>query len=232
MNLNKPTKQQIAEAILELYKASRKFNIIAGNKSLDKKRLHNQINLVKSEFNETLNAVIDSDPIEIVDGCCDLLVTLCEAEMIEAGETFLLDNAPIYLNEEDLTVEDLITNKIKLELEENNVIDALGYVEDLCYAINAPMIYNMQQVAASNFSKFMKKEDLDNTEHTAEDLCKMISDKGRYPEVYYEIVNVDDEDWIVLKSDYDAEEDKHFECGKVVKNPLTFFEPEIKVYDI
>ena len=53
-----------------------KFNKVAGNfDKVDNNKIGQQISLIKEELDETLDAYINEDNKEVLDGCLDILVT-------------------------------------------------------------------------------------------------------------------------------------------------------------
>ena len=234
--LDKESKTDLANAILALYKSTRKFNIIAGNKELSKDRLPNQIELVKAELKETNDALKDNDLVEVVKECADLLVTLAELNMIIDKNTEglngddLLKNAPRYLNQQGRNVEQLIGD-INYHIEEEEWLDALGATEDLTMQLNADMVHNLKQVALSNLSKFTMVEDLDISEETEFTICEYLNAQRRYENVYSEIVDFNGVEYVVFKSKRDILNEEYYPKGKVIKSPLTFKLPELCVYE-
>lgn len=229
-HMNKDNREEVAQSILELYKNTRMVNTIAGNKSLCLSRLPNQVETVKAELKE-LNLGIKEDNLgEVVDGCCDLLVTLSEAVMIQDQNTALLEDTPKYLNSQGATVEELVED-INDAVNSYNYIDALGYTEDLCFQLNADMVWNNNQVASSNLSKFITVEELDASPETEFSICEAIEAQGRYTDVYAEVTEFEGTEWVVFKSKYDKENDEHYPKGKFLKNTLTFQEPQLVIYE-
>ena len=229
IEMNKTSETEVSQAILALYKNTRKVNTIAGNGALVMDRFDTQLENVKSELKETIDGLAENNLVEVVDGCCDLLVTLSELVMIMDGNESLLANPPMYLNMEGFTVETLI-DCIKVDVHNGNYIDALGYTEDLAFQLNANMVHNCNSVAVSNLSKFIKLKELQDTEFNEEYLIKDLESKGRYPDVYAEHVEFEGDIWVVLKANYDKKNDEKYPLGKFLKIGLTFVEPEIVTY--
>jgi hypothetical protein len=227
--MNKETKAQIGKAIQGLYKATLKFNTLGGNDYKDKSLFNNQLETVKAELKETIKALKEGNLGELVDGSLDLGVTLSFLIMIIDGDTSICDNAPLYLNNEDLTVEELvplITNCIDTE----NYIDALGYTEDLIYQVNGDAVHNAAQVGSSNLSKYILAEDLDNSEYSEFTVCEVINKSGRYEDVYSEVITYEGDEWVVFKSKKDSKNNESYPKGKLLKCPLTFQEPNLVIY--
>ncbi len=220
VKLNKSTKAEVAQAILQTYVTSRAINEAVGN-DLHMDSYSHQRNLVESELKEGEKALLEKDLKESVDAIGDLLVTLCEVIMIEDGDTALLKNAPKYLNEEEKTVEQLFSEARRYFNQENN-IDMLGGVEDLCVAVNYDMIYALGQICSSNLSKFPLIKECEDPDAEAD----RIEDEGRYENVYFEEITLLGEQRYVFKSTYDKKMDEHFPKGKYLK-AFTFFEPEL-----
>lgn len=67
--------------INEAYKSVRQFNAIAGNLGPQTQQellegIYNQINFIYEELNETSDALNNEDAKELLDGACDLFVTV------------------------------------------------------------------------------------------------------------------------------------------------------------
>ncbi len=228
--LNIVDKAAVAKAIQELYISTRKFNIVGGKAELSMERFEDQLELVKSELKETIKGLAENNLVEVVDGACDLAVTLSELVNIVSGNDDLLKDAPRYLNPENFSVETLV-DCIAVSLHEGNYIDSLGYVEDLIFQLNAEMVGNCASVGASNMSKYLLLSDLNDSEYDEAYLCADLEAKGRYKDVYTEHVEVEGETWVVLKSKYDITNDEHYPKGKILKNGLSFKEPVLVVFD-
>tara|TARA_R110000851_G_scaffold97008_1_gene210428 strand:- start:867 stop:1568 length:702 start_codon:yes stop_codon:yes gene_type:complete len=229
INLNKETKAQVGKAIQELYKSTLKFNAIGGNDYKDKTLFNNQLETVKSELKETIKALEDNDLGELVDGSLDLAVTISFLIAIIDGNDSITKNAPLYLNPEDLTAEELVPI-IAQCIDTENYIDALGYVEDLIYQVNGDAVANSMSVAESNLSKYILAEELDKSGYSEFDICEAVNEKGRYEDVYSEVTTYNDEEWVVFKSKKDLQNNEVYPKGKIIKCILTFKEPSLVVY--
>ena len=63
--------------IQKAYEDVTKFNHIAGNlDKVDMKSIENQLNFIEEELYETFRAVGHGDQVELLDGACDLFVTV------------------------------------------------------------------------------------------------------------------------------------------------------------
>lgn len=64
--------------IQDAYESVRKFNLIAGNmEGVDTKSVASQIDFIKEELEETYSAnFLGIDAVELLDGACDLFVTV------------------------------------------------------------------------------------------------------------------------------------------------------------
>jgi len=70
--------QQIASYIQQSFYKVYEFNDLAGNfNCVDGKSLENQCMYIQEELNETLEAIFKGDEVEVIDGACDLWVTVC-----------------------------------------------------------------------------------------------------------------------------------------------------------
>lgn len=231
IKLNKESKKDISVAIGDLYRATRKINILAGNASLDSSRLETQLAAVEEELQELIDGYEARDLVMMCDAVVDSLVTVSETISLLDQEAWLTQDNPLpyLLNKDDTCVEVLI-RKTAEYYNEDNFIDLLGVLEDIAVSINAPMCDNIYSVIDSNNSKFITTKELDESGETEFTLCEKIESQGRYEDVYSEIVEYEGEEYVVFKSKYDKKNDKSFPQGKFIK-PLGFFkEPEIKGY--
>lgn len=231
MNLNKESKQEISQAIGDLYRATRRVNILAGNESLDKNRFGTQLAAVEEEMQELIDGYEDNNLGLIIDATIDSLVTVSELiSIIDGNDSIIQDNPiPKHLNLYDRNVEQLINHAVD-NFNNDNYIDLLGNLEDLCVVLNCPICENIYSVIESNNSKFITVKELDESTETEFSICEAIESEGRYEDVYSETVDYQGEEYIVFKSKYDKKNDKKFTKGKFVK-PLGFFkEPTIVVY--
>lgn len=63
--------------IQDAYAATRKFNLIAGNLAgVTPESIYVQLNFIREELDEAYGATEDSDTVELLDGACDLFVTV------------------------------------------------------------------------------------------------------------------------------------------------------------
>ncbi len=228
--LNIVDKAAVAVAIQELYINTLKVNSIASSEPLSMDRFENQLETVKAELKELNAGMLANDPVEIVDGCIDLLVTISFLIMLQDGNDSLTKDAPKYLNTSGSSVEQLV-DEINIAMGEGSYIDMLGLVEDMASQLNADMSASIASVGASNLSKFITLKDLEDTEFDEAYLCADLEAKGRYKDVYSERVEFEGETWVVLKSKYDITNDEHYPKGKFLKIGLTFQEPTIIVYE-
>ena len=217
MNLSRATKQQKAEAILKSYITASEINRCVGNE-LTEDFEENQHNLAESEFKETILAIENNDLTELQDGICDLIYTVSECVMIQDRDTYLLKNAPKYLNEEELPVEQLIYQAYR-DFREKNYVDALGAIEDAVDAVEGDIVTYLDNVDKSNLSKFPKVDGVD-----PEKEADWIESQGRYHDVYFEEGELFGEKVYVFKSTYDSKTGERFPKGKYIK-PSCFKEP-------
>ena len=117
-----------------------KFNSVAGN--LDKpatyKQLEAQLKLVQEELTETLDkGIISEDNVEIVDGACDMLVTLFGfVQMLErsgydvvgAMEAVCENNNTKFINDIS-SAANVVNNSVRFYDEEKNERVSFSYNE-------------------------------------------------------------------------------------------------------
>ncbi len=217
-------KANISAAILELYKQTHSFNLIAGN-TIDPVRIKPQSNLVLEETKEMVLSALEKDNIEKVDGCLDGLVTCSNLIMLLEGNTALLADAPMYLNHEGLSLNELIGRATTAILDED-WIELLNYLEDICYEMEGDTLYNIEQVWKSNLSKFPLVSDV----KSPDDVADAITDEGRYTGVdYHTSKNIEGEEVYVFTATYDTKEKKAFSSPKIVKPTGFFVAPDLKV---
>ena len=220
MKLSRTTKQEKAHAILQTYKISSEINRCVGNELTDE-YAENQHNLAESELKESILAIEKNDLVELHDGIADVCVTLSECLMIQDGNTFLLENAPKYLNEEEKPVEECVYEAYR-HFRERNYVDALGCIEDAVDAVEGDIVDYLNAVQLSNLSKF---PEIETTDIDPELECERIEEKGRYQDVYYEEGELCGKRVYIFKSKYDKENNERFPKGKYLK-PSCFKEPQ------
>lgn len=220
MKLSRDTKREKAHAILQTYKISSEINRCVGNE-LTEEYAENQHNLAESEFNEAIIAIENNDLIELQDSIADILVTLSECLMIQDGNTFLLENAPKYLNEDEKPVEEYVYEAYR-HFREHNYVDALGCIEDAVDAVEGDIVSYLSAVNLSNISKFPT---IETTDIDPEIECERIEEEGRYQDVYFEEGELCGKRVYVFKSKYDKENNERFPKGKYLK-PSCFKEPQ------
>lgn len=217
-------KQEISQAILTLYKQTHSFNTIAGN-TINPERIAPQSSLTLEEAKEMVLAALTKDSVEFVDGCLDGLVTCSNLVMLLEGNTALLEDAPLYLNNEGLSVNELV-GKATTELLDENWIDLLGTLEDICYEMEGDTLHNIEQVWESNLSKFPLVKDVKSPDEVAD----AITGEGRYTGVdYHTSKNIEGEEVYVFTATYDNKEKKAFSSPKIVKPKGFFVSPKLKV---
>ena len=234
-NLNKPTKKQIAKAIQELYINTFEFNNIA-NKPLHTDSLPDQLNVALEETDELVLAVKTKDLKATGDAIVDCLVTDCFLVGIQDGNDDITKNPPLYLNESDSTIEELLPEAIHHLKEEydaegnitkyRDYFEFLSTIEDMCAIVNLNIIDTMKSVGESNLSKFPLIVDVEDPEL----ICEAIEDLGRYDNVTYEESVKFGEPCYVFKATYDKENDKRYIKGKIVKPPVEFGYKEPVIY--
>lgn len=230
MQLNKENKSAVAVAIQGLYQSTLKFNTLAGNDYKDKTLFNNQLENVKSELRETIEALEAGDLGELVKESLDLAVVLSFLVMIIDGNDSVCVNPPLYLNSEDLTVEELVP-LITGYVDTEDYINALCSTEDLIYQLNADAIHNAKEVGDSNLSKFILAKDLDASENSEFDIIDSFVEDGRYEDVYSEVLTYEGEEWVVFKAKRDARNNEVYPKGKILKNMLTFKNPSLVIYE-
>jgi hypothetical protein len=229
INLNKETKQQVGKAIQELYHTVRKMNSIAGQLTLCKSRIPNQKQVVLAEVKELKEAFDNQDLAGLSMEAVDILITASELVMIGDGDTWLLDNPPVYLNKDERTVEDLV-EEILTSSEDEKWFDVLGSAEDLCVQLNSDMIFNIKSIGESMLSKFTPVGVLEDSAETEFSIIEKLQG-DRYEEVYSEIVDFEGEEFVVFKTKFDKQNNESYPQGKFLKSTLTFKKPEIIVYE-
>lgn len=228
--LNKENNKDLALAIQELYINTYKVNTIAGNAAFDQARIPTQIELIKAELKETNVALVEENLGELVDGVGDLLVTISSLLLILDQNLDLLENAPLYLNAGDNSVEELIA-EINIHIEAGNWIDSLGSTEDLAAQLNADIISSLSSIGESNLSKFPTVKMINDSDTTIEEEVAAIEAQGRYESVCVESSLYEGEEYVVFKTKFDKKNNESYPLGKFIKPPTFFKEPEIIVYE-
>lgn len=226
-NLNKDTKKDLGLAIQNFYKEVFEFNKIGG-RTLHESEYENQFKTVWEEAQELKSGLEDGNIVEVVDAICDSLFTASFAVGLLDGNDGITKNPPIYLNEKEVPVEQLIPEALAY-LEEGNMIDFLTTVEDMCSVINADMPYCLNQVSKSNLSKFLLVKDTPDPDL----VCEEIEDQGRYDNVTFTESTKFGEPCYIFKASTDKLNGTNFPNGKIVK-PLErhgYLEPSICVYE-
>lgn len=218
--LNRTTKKEKAEAILNTYKISSAINRCVGNE-LTEEYEANQHVIAESELKEAILAIEDNDLVELQDALADCIVTISECLMIQDKNTYLLENAPLYLNEQEKTVEELVYDAYRA-FREKNYVDALGLIEDAVDAVEGDIVEYMNCVNLSNLSKFPV---IDTTDIDPDVECDNIESQGRYQDVYYEEGELMGKRVYIFKSKYDKKNNERFTKGKYLK-PSCFREPQ------
>lgn len=226
-NMNKESKKDVAVAIQDFYKDVFEFNKIAG-RTLHESEFDNQLNTVVEEAKELKTGLEENNIVEVVDAICDSLYTASFAVGILDGNDDITKNPPKYLNSCEIPVEELIPAALS-HLEEGNVVDFLGTVEDMCTVVNADIIYCLDQVSKSNLSKFPLTCDVDDPDL----VCDEIEGLGRYDNVSYTEATKFGEPCYVFKATVDKSNSNKYPNGKVVKPPVKYgyFEPSLAVYE-
>lgn len=226
-NMNKDNKQDLGLAIQSFYKDVFEFNRIAG-RTLHESEYSNQFKTVAEEAKELQTGLEDDNIVEVVDAICDSLFTASFAVGILDSNDDITKNPPKYLNESETPVEQLIPEALNY-LAQDNMIDFLTTVEDMCTVINADMPYCLDQVSKSNLSKFPLVKDISDPDL----VCEIIEDSGRYANLSYKESLKFGEPCYVFMATEDKKNHTNFPNGKVIKPPVEYgyFEPSICVYE-
>lgn len=216
--LSRSTKAEKAAAIQQVYITARQINACVGNE-LNSEYEDNQFAITESEFLETIKAIDENDIVELHDGLADILTTLSELVCIIDGDDYLTKNAPLYLNETERSVDDLVYEGYRF-FRERNYVDALGAIEDAVDAVEGDIVSYLHAVNKSNISKFPEIGAVD-----PELEADAIETKGRYQEVYFEEGELLGKQVYVFKSKFDHKTKERFPKGKYLK-PSSFREPQ------
>jgi len=216
--LSRSNKAEKAAAIQQVYITARNINACVGNE-LTAEYEDNQFALTESEFLETVKAINENDIVELHDGLGDILTTLSELVCIVDGDDYLTKNAPLYLNESERSVDDLVYEGYRF-FRERNYVDALGAIEDAVDSVEGDIVAYLHAVNKSNLSKFPEVGTVD-----PEVEADKIEEKGRYKDVYFEEGELLGKQVYIFKSKYDSKNNERFPKGKYLK-PSSFREPQ------
>lgn len=185
--------------------------------------LDKQMGFLREEFKETLDALRLGDMVEVVDGVCDMLVVASYAHYLRQGGTF--GNG--YLCSYDEDTQFSLLSLERAVIFDDNPSTALKQIVALAYSLDVNLRYNIEEVLASNDSKFPTMLQL----RVAYPDCKGLSDEellnfesaqierreeGKYSGVY-SVLNEETGQYVFLS-----------DGGKIVK-PITFRKPKIIV---
>lgn len=185
--------------------------------------LDKQMGFLREEFKETVDALRAGDMVEVVDGVCDMFVVASYAHFLQASRfgAYAGGNLCAYDEDVDFSI---------LSLERAIIFDespgnALKQVVAFAYSLDVNLRYNIEEVLASNDSKYPTMEQL-RVHHEP-----MLTDKailareakdieeregGKYTGVHA-VLNEDTKQYVFLS-----------DGGKIVK-PITFRKPKIIV---
>lgn len=182
--------------------------------------LDKQMGFLREEFKETLDALRAGDMFEVVDGVCDMFVVASYAHFLKATDRFG-DYAGAYDEEVEFSI-------LALEhaiMFDENPETALKQVIAFAYRLDVNLRYNIEEVLASNDSKFPTMEQLrDYHDSTLTDAAVLANEAknieeregGKYTGVHA-VLNEETKQYVFLS-----------DGGKIVK-PITFRKPKIIV---
>ena len=225
----KVNKSQLATALLAMYQSTYDFNLIAG-KSVSQDYSLSQEAITVEEIKESIVAAILKDNKEKIDGLIDIIVTCSFLVMIKDSQTEGLTGTDLLKDHtetfDSVTSEESLWGQLLTATLKEKWIDVLTIAEDLLYKIDPEALYNLQEVANSNMSKFVPVNELSSPE----DVCELIESKGRYTGVEYS-TGEDNEGnkYYVFTATYDTKEKRAFDKPKIVKPEGYFKEPVLKV---
>lgn len=185
--------------------------------------LDKQMGFLREEFKETLDALRLGDMVEVVDGVCDMFVVASYAHYLRQGETF--GNG--YLCSYDEDTQFSLLSLERAIIFDDNPATALKQIVALAYSLDVNLRYNIEEVLASNDSKYPTMSqlraaypeweeltDVDLLKHEAEQI--ELREGGKYSGVHA-VLNEDTGQYVFLS-----------DGGKIVK-PITFRKPKIIV---
>lgn len=198
--------------------------------------LSKQFDFLEEEYDETMKALAEGDMVEVVDGVCDMFVVASYAFWLtlKGDKTYVDEDDIKSLNNLCKFNPGVIFSLVELEIaitEEREVHKALEQVVALVHSLDINLGYNINEVLASNDSKYPTMAELRAELDKQRANIKTLSDEqvlmheakqiearegGKYSGVYA-VLNEATGQYVFLT-------DK----GKIVK-PITFRKPEIIV---
>lgn len=118
--------------------------------------LDKQMGFLREEFKETLDALRLGDMVEVVDGVCDMFVVASYAHYLRQGGTF--SNG--YLCSYDKDTQFSLLSLERAVIFDDNPSMALKHIIALAYSLDVNLRYNIEEVLASNDSKYPTIEEL------------------------------------------------------------------------
>lgn len=183
---------------------------------------------VREEFEELCKALRERDYIEVVDAAMDLFVVASYAGVLSDLPTSRAQGAMMFDPEMSFSLiglENHVYSCLEGEIPKTTQIHgAIKQITSLIYTLDVKIAYNMEEVLASNDSKYPYVQDIFNL-HPGESggdalalECKAIEQRseGRYTGVWYSCVESNDGSRAVF---FDSN-------GKIMK-PSTFQGPNI-----
>lgn len=126
--IDKTTKQEVVSTIKTTYLYAK------NNTTLSKSN-----NLLKEDARELLDLLDTNNKEDILDVLFECLITCAGKQITLDGDDTLIRQEILYLNNENLSCNDLVC-KVIVCVEDDNIIDALGYLEDVVYQINLDVV--------------------------------------------------------------------------------------------
>lgn len=197
-------------------------------------RIHSQIQFLQSEFDETYNAIFQSDRKEIVDGVCDMFVVWSYYYFmmsLQYGDVDLGDWAEMFARtENDCITGNMIIGRSPLTkyIDAGSQVIPVDYAGAMGLCLNniirqhipdVDIAANLRAVSKSNWTKFPEVYSIDDPV----DECRRIEDNYRITKD--EEVEVE----FVVRKDSEGVNRyvfKNKETGKFLK-PTMFEEPEL-----
>lgn len=158
------------KSIGKAYQAVKVFNSVAGNLTkVDAKSIDAQITFIFSELEETISAFEKKDSVEIVDGACDLFVTVAGLMQKLEVAGFNVDEALERVNENNMSKypssSDFTSQTIHKVVGEGhaplfNKTHSVWVIKDLAGKIRKPTNFKSVDLSDCVPEEFFKKEEI------------------------------------------------------------------------
>lgn len=196
--------------------------------------LNKQFDFLEEEYDETIKALSEGDLVEVVDGVCDMFVVASYAFWLtlKGDKNHVDDDSIKSLNSLCKYNPGVSFSLVELEMaiaEERKAYKALEQVVALAYSLDINLGYNINEVLASNDSKYPTMDQLraaieeqweqvevltDTQILEQESQQIMLREGGKYTGVHA-VLNKETGQYVFLS-----------DAGKIVK-PITFRKPVI-----